>query len=88
MVSAFHQLCLRYSDTLTPTARTVINGKSLPFYRNCCEFYASSVDTDQTMQSAASDLCLHCLHIFFLCGLQGGGGIHTLMRKRKETQIT
>ena len=74
MVSAFHQLCLRYSGTLTPTAPIVIRlWETFTFFsRNCCKFYANNVDSDQTPPFAASDLCLHCLHIF-ACGLVGEG---------------
>ena len=57
MGSAFHQLCPRYSGTLTPTAPTAIRlWETFTFYPD-----ANSIDPVQTPQYAVSDLGQHCL---------------------------
>ena len=39
---------------------------SLSTFRNSCNFFANSVDPDQTPRSAASELGPHCLSMSFL----------------------
>ena len=77
MDSAFHQLCPRYSETLTPTAPTAIRlweTFAFTFYR----------------ASASHFMCMYVLslNILYVSGMlrhgRGGGSLPTAEKKRKE----
>ena len=61
MGSAFHQLCPRYSGTLTPTAPTAVRLWETSTFLSFLGYNANSADPLQMPLFAASEVGLHCL---------------------------
>ena len=61
MGPTFHQLCPRYSGTLTPTAPTAIR-----VWETFTYLLENNADPDQMPHDVASDLGLHCLPMTLL----------------------